>query len=81
LVFACGVAATQVYTSSGSGTFGVSQAYDAYQRFSCNTGCMLDTSDADLFPRLMQNMKDTLPAHLAIVDSAWSSGHNVVVDG
>jgi len=81
LVFACGVAATQVYTSSGSGTFGVSQAYDAYQRFSCTQAVLLDTSDADLFPRLMQNMKDTLPAHLAIVDSAWSSGHNVVVDG
>jgi hypothetical protein len=26
-------------------------------------------------------MKDTLPAHLAIVDPSWSSGHNVVVDG
>jgi len=51
------------------------------QRFSCTQAVLLDTSDADLFPRLMQNMKDTLPAHLAIVDSAWSSGHNVVVDG
>jgi len=26
-------------------------------------------------------MKDSLPAHLAIVDSAWTYGHNVVVDG
>ncbi|MDP8210264.1 MAG: C10 family peptidase, partial [Candidatus Stygibacter australis] len=33
LVFACGVAATQVYTSQASGTFGVSQAYDAFMKF------------------------------------------------
>jgi hypothetical protein len=81
LTFACGVAATQVYTSSGSGTFGVSQAFAAYQKFSCFTAELLDTTDTDLFERLSQNMKDALPAHLAIVDPSWSSGHNVVVDG
>jgi len=81
LTFACGVAATQVYTSSGSGTFGVSQAYQAYQRFSCSTAVLLDTTDTNLFARLSQNMKDALPAHLAIVNASWTSGHNVVVDG
>lgn len=81
LTFACGVAATQVYTSGGSGTFGVNQAFDAYQRFDCTTSVLLDTTDLDLFDRLSQNMKDGLPAHLAIVDPSWSSGHNVVVDG
>ncbi|MBI2417937.1 MAG: C10 family peptidase, partial [Ignavibacteriales bacterium] len=33
LVFACGVAAKQVYGASGSGTFAVSQAYSAFQKF------------------------------------------------
>lgn len=81
LTFACGIAATQVYTSAGSGTFGVNQAYEAYMRFNCTTASLLDTTNLDLFDRLMQNMKDTLPAHLAIVNPTWTSGHNVVVDG
>ena len=33
LTFACGVAAQQVYTSQGSGTFGVNQAYQAFLKF------------------------------------------------
>lgn len=81
LTFACGIAATQVYTSSGSGTFSVSQALDAYLRFGFITAELLDSNDADSYDRLKQNIKDTLPAHLAVVDSAWSMGHNVVVDG
>jgi hypothetical protein len=71
----------QVYTSQGSGTFGVSQAYDAYIRFGCIAVELLDSTDTDLFDRLKQNIKDTLPAHLAVVDESWSTGHNVVVDG
>jgi len=81
LTFACGVACTQVYTSQGSGTFGVNQAYNAYIRFGFATVSLLDDNDADLYERLKQNIKDTLPAHLAVVDSLWSMGHNVVVDG
>jgi len=81
ITFACGVAATQVYGASGSGTFGVSQAYAAYQRFNCNTISLLDDDDPDLYQRLSSNIKDALPAHLAIVNEAWTSGHNVVVDG
>ena len=81
LTFACGVAATQVYTSSGSGTFGVSQAYDAYQKFNFIEVNLLVEADTDLYPRMAQNIKDTLPVHLAVVDPAWSMGHNVVVDG
>lgn len=81
LTFACGVAATQVYTSGGSGTFSVTQAYDAYLRFGFSTVELLYDSDTSLYTRLSQNMKDSLPAHLALVDAAWSTGHNVVVDG
>ncbi|MBN2599620.1 MAG: C10 family peptidase, partial [Candidatus Thermoplasmatota archaeon] len=81
ITFACGVAATQVYSASGSGTFGVNQAYEAYQRFNCTTISLLDENDPDLYDRLSDNMKDALPAHLAIVNEGWTAGHNVVVDG
>jgi hypothetical protein len=81
MTFACGVAARQVFTSQGSGTFGVDQAYDAYLRFGCSTVELLDSTDADLYERMKQNIKDTLPVHLAVVDESWSTGHNVVVDG
>ena len=81
LTFACGVAATQVYTSSGSGTFGVSQALDAYQKFNFIEADLLVEADTDLYSRIARNIKDTLPVHLAVVDPAWSMGHNVVVDG
>jgi hypothetical protein len=81
ITFACGVAATQVYNAGGSGTFGVDQAYDAYLRFNCTTVELLDESDPDLFLRLANNMKDALPAHLAVVNEAWTVGHNLVIDG
>ena len=81
LNFACGVAATQVYTSAVSGTFGVNQAYDAYLKFDCNTVELLDNGDTDLYDRLSQNIKDALPAHLAVVTPGWDAGHNLVIDG
>jgi hypothetical protein len=81
ITFACGIAATQVYAAGGSGTFGVDQAYDAYQRFNCNTVELLDENDPDLYQRLSSNMKDALPAHLAVVNDDWTVGHNLVVDG
>jgi len=81
LTFACGVACKQVYTSSSSGTFGVNQAFNAYLKFGFTSAELLHTTDSSLYPRLIQNIKDTLPAHLAVVNAAWTSGHNVIVDG
>jgi hypothetical protein len=81
LTFACGTAATQVYNAAGSGTFGVDQAFDAYIRFGCDTIELLDESDTDLYSRLSRNMKNADPAHLAVVNPTWTSGHNLVVDG
>jgi len=81
LVFACGVAAKQVYTSEVSGTFGVNQAYQAYLRFGIDGIELLNESNQDLYARLRMNMVDALPAHLAVVTPDWNSGHNVVVDG
>ncbi|MPM24270.1 hypothetical protein SDC9_70751 [bioreactor metagenome] len=81
IVFACGTACTQVYTSQGSGTFSVSQAYAAYQRFGFTCCELLESADSIMYATLISNMKNGWPAHLAVVDAAWSVGHNVVVDG
>ena len=80
LVFACGVAATQVYTAGGSGTFGVDQAHAAYLRFGF-ADCRLLVDEPDLFPSLASEMQKGHPAHLAVVNTGWTVGHNVVVDG
>ncbi|MCF7912457.1 MAG: C10 family peptidase [Candidatus Cloacimonetes bacterium] len=81
LVFACGVAAQQVYTSQGSGTFGVDQAYDAYQKFNFDNVLLIDDTMPDFYEHLAQNIMDALPVHLATVTPAWDSGHNFVIDG
>lgn len=81
LTFACGVAAHQVYTSSASGTFGVDQAAAAYLKFNFDQVVLLTDQDTNFYNHMAQNIKDTLPVHLAVVDPAWSMGHNVVVDG
>ncbi len=80
LVFACGTALTQVYTSEGSGTFYVDQAFEAYQRFGF-TDCVLYREPSDeMYTTLISNIKDGYPAHLAVENPAGTVGHNVVVD-
>ncbi len=81
LTFACGVAAKQVYTADVSGTFGVNQAYDAYLKFGCNNIELFDEENPDLYDRLIDNMKNAFPAHLALVTPDWNTGHNMVLDG
>jgi hypothetical protein len=81
LIFATGVAAQQVYTSSASGTFAVAQAYSAMERFGFD-GCELITNqDQELLNRMAQNIMDAMPVLLAVVTPAWDAGHNLVVDG
>ena len=81
VVFACGTACTQVYTSEGSGTFYVDQAYEAYQRFGF-TDCVLFREPSEtMYATLISNLKDGYPAHLAVENNAGTVGHNVVVDG
>lgn len=81
IVFACGVAAEQIYHPSGSGTSGVDQAYQAYERFDFDEIELLTEDDPDLYDRLISNMEDGLPAHIAVVNEEWTVGHNMVVDG
>ena len=81
LTFACGVAAKQVYTAEISGTFGVGQAYNAYLRFGCNSILLFDSNNPDLYDKLIDNMKNAFPAHLALVTPDWNTGHNMVLDG
>jgi hypothetical protein len=81
LVWACGIACTQVYTSSGSGTFGVNQALEGYQKFNFAGAELLLETTPGLYDSIMLNIIDTLPVHLAVVDPGWTTGHNVIIDG
>ena len=81
VVFACGTACTQVYSSQGSGTFAVDQAFDAYQRFGF-TECQLFREATDeMYATLISNLQAGYPAHLAVENPEGTVGHNVVVDG
>jgi hypothetical protein len=80
LVFASGVAARQVYNPGGSGTFGVSQAFDAYQKFGFDSATLM-TDEENLFEVVIDNIENGYPVHYAVVTPAWDSGHNVVIDG
>ena len=81
LVFACGTACTQVYTSESSGTFYVDQAFEAYQRFGFTDCVLFRDPDSTMYSTLISNLQAGYPAHLAVENPAGTVGHNVVVDG
>lgn len=81
LVFACGAACRQVFTSQGSGTFGVDQALDAYEKFNFTGAVLLTAASAGLDERMRSDVMNARPVHLAVVNPSWTSGHNLVVDG
>ncbi len=81
LVWACGAAMRQVYTSGGSGTFGATQALNAYIKFGYGDCSPLDTLSDSLYERLSQNMKDGMPAHITALTPPPVQGHNFVIDG
>ena len=81
VVFACGTACTQVYTSEGSGTFFVDQAYAAYKRFGFEDCVLFRDPTDEMFEILISNLQNGYPAHLAVENPAGTVGHNVVVDG
>jgi len=81
LVFACGTALKQVYTSDGSGTFFVDQAFEAYKRFGFTDCVLFRDPDSLMYATLISNLEAGYPAHLAVENPAGTVGHNVVVDG
>ena len=81
VVFACGTACTQVYTSEGSGTFYVDQAFEAYKRFGFKDCLLFREPDSTMYATLISNLQAGYPAHLAVENPAGTVGHNVVVDG
>jgi len=81
LCFACGVAAEQVYSPQASGTFGVDQAFDAYQRFHFNTATLFMGASDELYIKIIDNIKHALPVHFAVVTPSWNAGHNLIIDG
>lgn len=81
LIFACGTACTQVYTSQSSGTFAVDQAFAAYQRFGFADCQLFREADSAMYATLISNLQAGYPAHLAVENPEGTVGHNVVVDG
>ena len=81
VVFACGTACTQIYTSQGSGTFYVDQAFEAYQRFGFTDCLLFREPDSLMYATLISNLQNGYPAHLAVENPEGTAGHNVVVDG
>lgn len=83
LSLAAGFACKSVYDPAGSGTYSVAQAYQAYLRFGFNSAVLLDSSftDEQIRQKMIENIKNALPVHLATVDQNWYYGHNVVCDG
>ena len=84
VIFACGVACTEVFTASpnyGSGTFAVNQAFAAYKRFGFTDCKLYRNPDDEMYEKLIANLEAGYPAHLAIENEAANSGHNVVIDG
>lgn len=84
VIFACGVACKQVYSASdsyGSGTYTVDQALNAYRRFGFTNCRIFREPDSAMYAVLISNLQAGYPAHLAVENTAGTSGHNVVVDG
>lgn len=81
VVFACGTACTQVYSSQGSGTFAVDQAFAAYQRFGFTECQLFREATNEMYATLISNLQAGYPAHLAVENPEGTVGHNVVVDG
>ncbi|MCD4820325.1 MAG: C10 family peptidase [Candidatus Cloacimonetes bacterium] len=81
ITFACGVAAQQVYSSTVSGTFGVGQAYQAYQKFNFEDVVLTDDSDDNFYQQISQNIIDAFPVHFASITVSEDAGHNFVIDG
>ena len=79
LIFACGTACKQVYSSQGSGTFAVDQAYDAYQRFGFTNCRLFRTPDSLMYATLISNLKAGYPAHLAVENPEGTAGHNTML--
>lgn len=80
LVFACGIAIKQAYSSSVSGSFFDCQVINGFKRFGFNTSQMLRETDLYVYERIAQNMKNALPAQISLL-SPDGSGHQIVVDG
>ncbi len=81
LSFACGVTATQVYTSQVSGTFGLDQALISFQRFGYVHSKLIFPDDTTFNRIVADNIKIALPVQLGLLVEGGSGGHNVVADG
>ncbi len=81
LVWACGAAARQIYSSDLSGTFGIAYAFEAYQKFNFTNAQLIPNNDYSIFETISNNIKQAKPVHFGMSTSTLNAGHNVVLDG
>lgn len=83
LSLAAAFASRTVFSPSVSGTFGVNQAFDAFQKFGFTESVLLNHSfsNDEIRQKMIENIQAANPVLLAVVDPNWQSGHNVVCDG
>ena len=80
LVFASGIAVKQAYSSSISGNYFSIQILNAYHRFGFINAELLNADSPFVNERIIDNMKNALPAQLSLL-TPQGSGHQVVIDG
>jgi len=80
LVFACGVAIKQSYSSSVSGNYYDQQVVNAYRRFGFSNSSLLWETSPCLYERIAENVKTALPSQICVVQPA-GGGHQIVIDG
>jgi hypothetical protein len=65
-----------------SGTFGIDQAWNSFQRFGFPDSRLIFPEDTNLNNEIAENIKVALPVQLGLlVAPPGGGGHNVVVDG
>ena len=79
LIFATGVAATQVYSSEVSGVFYESQVSDSYDKFNYSNEIVLPGET--FYQRIIDNIQNAMPVQLSVLTEDEDAGHQLIIDG
>jgi hypothetical protein len=81
LCFACGVSVKMRYSSHGSGASTSKVAVALLNKFEYTSAKVMNGALGWFYDTLSSNMKDSMPAELAIYQDGYTSGHAIVCDG
>lgn len=78
LCFASGIKLEMAYSSAGSGAWRPRVYLDG---FGYGSACHVRGWDQETKNNVIKNMKNGWPAHMAVYNADYSSGHSIVIDG